>query len=150
MLLEKVAEKGEIVWRLLGVVADLEVPASIVRWKSQPVGQRSSSWGGGEDLSSAQRDGSQRRRSQASQCAWEFSGGAGSRRFLGCGRCGVGEGEVVSRDVDGLRGAGVCWCAGAESQEDVGEGKGMVKEGGAGRGGKERWKWLSTCPVWSR
>ena len=62
MLLEKVAEKGEIVWRLLGVVADLEVPASIVRWKSQPVGQRSSSWGGGEDLSSAQRDGSQRRR----------------------------------------------------------------------------------------
>ena len=82
--------------------------------------------------------------------AWEFSGGAGSRRFLGCGRCGVGEGEVVSRDADGLRGAGVCWCAGAESQEDVGEGKGMVKEGGAGRGGKERWKWLSTCPVWSR
>ena len=70
--------------------------------------------------------------------------------FLGCGRCGVGEGEVVSRDVDGLRGAGVCWCAGAESQEDVGEGKGMVKEGGAGRGGKERWKWLSACHVWSR
>ena len=65
MLLEKVAEKDEIVWRLLGVFADLEVPASgpcIVQWKSQPVGQRSSSRGGGEDLSSAQRDGSQRRR----------------------------------------------------------------------------------------
>ena len=44
MRLENGAEKDEIVWRLLGVVADLEVPASgpcTVQWKSRPVGQRS-------------------------------------------------------------------------------------------------------------
>ena len=65
MRLENGAEKDEIVWRLLGVVADLEVPASgpcTVQWKSRPVGQRSSSWGAGEDLSSTRLDGSQRRR----------------------------------------------------------------------------------------
>ena len=65
MLLEKVAEKDEIVWRLLGVFADLEVPASgpcTVQWRNRPVGQRSSSWGGGGDLSSTRLDGNQRRR----------------------------------------------------------------------------------------
>ena len=66
--------------------------------------------------------------------AWEFNGGAGCRRFLGCG---VGEGEEESRDAAGLRGAGECLCTGAESQEEVGDGNGMVKEGGGGRGGKE-------------
>ena len=53
-------EKNEAVWRRLGVVANLEVPASglhTVRWKSPPVGQRSSSWGGGGCRTSAQRDG---------------------------------------------------------------------------------------------
>ena len=39
---------------------------------------------------------------------------------------------------------------GAESHEEVGEGMGTVKEGGGGRGGNERWKCASTCPVWSR
>ena len=72
--------------------------------------------------------------------AWEFNGGAGCRRFLGCGGCGVGVGEEESRDAVGLRGVGGSRCAGAESQEDVGDGTGMVKEGGGGRGGKERWK----------
>ena len=69
-----------------------------------------------------------------------MSGGGGSRRFLDCGLLGVGEGEGVSRDADGLCGAGGRGCVGAESQEEVGEGRGMVKEGGAGRGGKGRWK----------
>ena len=51
-------EKIEVVWRL-GVVVDPEVPASglyTVRWKSPPVGQRSSSWGGDGCRTSAQRD----------------------------------------------------------------------------------------------
>ena len=39
----------------------------------------------------------------------------------------------MSREADGLGGAGGRGCAGAESQEDVGEGRGMVKEGDAGR-----------------
>ena len=59
-------------------------------------------------------------------------------------------GEEESRDAVGLRGVVGSGCIGAESQEDVGDGTGMVNEGGDGRGGKERWKRVSTCPVWSR
>lgn len=56
-------------------------------------------------------------------------------------RLGFGEEEelVVSRDAGGLAGAGGLGCAGAESQEDVGEGIGTVNVGGAGSGGKGRW-----------
>ena len=61
--------------------------------------------------------------SQSSQLAWEFNGGAGCRRFLGCG---VGEGAEESRDVAGLRGVGECRCIGAESQEEVGDGIGTL------------------------
>ena len=53
-------EKTEVVWRRFGVVVNPEVPASgldTVRWKSPPVGQRSSSWGGDGCLTSAPRDG---------------------------------------------------------------------------------------------
>ena len=49
-------------------------------------------------------------------------------------------GEEESRDAVGLRGVVGSACTGAESQEDVGDGTGMVNEGGGGRGGKQRWK----------
>ena len=47
-------------------------------------------------------------------------------------------------------GARLIGSMGAESQEEVGEGIGTVKVGGAGSGGNVRWKLGSTCPVWSR
>ena len=49
-------------------------------------------------------------------------------------------GEEESRDAVGLRGVVGSGCTGAEAQEDVGDGTGMVNEGGGGRGGKQRWK----------
>ena len=67
--------------------------------------------------------------SQASPSAWGFSGGAGSRLFLGCGGCGRCVGEVESRDAVGLRGVVRSGWIGAHSQEDVGDGTGMVNEG---------------------
>ena len=56
------------------------------------------------------------------------------------------EGED-SCDAVGACGARLMGSVGAESQEEVGEGMGMVQEGGGGRGGKERGKCASTCRV---
>ena len=137
--MKDVEKKGEVLWRHRGMFAILEVLASglcTAQFKAHtsgniiPIG--------------AEVRGPTRRQSaspsQWSQLAWEFNGGAGCRRFFGCGGCGVGEGEEESRDAGGLRGVRDCLRTGAESQEDVGDGNGMIKEGGGGRGGKERWK----------
>ena len=76
--------------------------------------------------------------SQASQSASSLRGGGGWRLRLGCGSGGEEEEVEDACEGGGFGGACLMGAAGAESQEEVGEGMGAAERGAGGRDGKGR------------
>ena len=96
--------------------------------------------------------------SQASQSACGLSGGGGGAggggggfRLRAGGRLGGGEGEGVSSELmEGCGGGRTRGLGGAESQDEVGEGKLMEYVGAGGSWVNRRWKVGSAWPMWCK